>query len=31
MCWWLGHNTMVKAFTGNVLKNNGVENKLYKW
>ncbi len=31
LCWVLGHKTMLKAFTGNVLVNNGVEDKLFKW
>ena len=31
ICWWLGHKTMVKAFTGNVITTNGIDDRLYKW
>lgn len=30
-CKIVGHKTMVKAFTGNKLDQNGVEMLLYKW
>lgn len=31
-CWWFGHKTMVKAFTGNILKDGtGLDILLYKW
>jgi len=31
LCWLFGHKTMVKAYTGNVMESNGIEDKLFIW
>lgn len=31
VCWFGGHKTVAKAYTGRILEANGREHKLYKW